>query len=204
MPDQDAVIAVTCESPNMQGEINLLWEYLLPAIKTDKMPGNSALLSILKQKLSALALPLPAPGEGSAVISHISGKTFALGPNDHHLETISFGFTDKTCNVTLVINSVRYNFSLGSGQWLNGETTLPGPNLLLLAKAHFASLPPPKVAGSYGWKDEKTLEMVLRYIESPHTETIICRFDDNRVSVNFHYSNEPNINQPELKGIVKE
>ena len=33
MPDQNAVIAVTANVRNMQREINLIWEYLLPALK---------------------------------------------------------------------------------------------------------------------------------------------------------------------------
>lgn len=32
LPDQDAVIAVTAELQDMQGEINLLWDYILPAL----------------------------------------------------------------------------------------------------------------------------------------------------------------------------
>lgn len=103
-----------------------------------------------------------------------------------------------------MINSANYNFSFGSGQWIPGETTLPGPDLLLHAKAHFVGLPPAKVTGSFGWKDENTLELVLRYIESPHTETISCTFDKNKVSVDFHYSNEPNNIKAELTGVVRD
>jgi len=202
MPDQDAVIAVTAETGDMQDEINLIWEYLLPAIKTDKLAENSALASNLKQRLSSLALPLPVTGNGSAIASHISGKTFALEPNDKHLETMNFQFKDNMCQVSMLIDSVRYNFSLGSGQWITSETTLHGPNLLLMAKAHFVGLPPAKVAGSYGWKDENTMVLVLRYIESPHTETIICKFDKNKVSVGFHFSNIPDDKEPELKGVL--
>lgn len=33
LPDQDAVIAVTANLPDMQGEINLIWEYILPALQ---------------------------------------------------------------------------------------------------------------------------------------------------------------------------
>ena len=33
MPDQNAVIAITAETTDMQDEINLVWKYLLPAIK---------------------------------------------------------------------------------------------------------------------------------------------------------------------------
>jgi CubicO group peptidase (beta-lactamase class C family) len=204
MPDQDAVIAVTAETGDMQDEINLIWEYLLPAIKTAKLTENTALSSNLKQKLSSLALPLPIAGNGSVVTSQISGKTFALGPNDRHLETMSLQFMESMCHLSMMIDSVRYNFSLGSGQWITGETTLHGPNLLLLAKAHFVGLPPSKVAGSFGWKDENTLELVLRYIESPHSETITCKFDKNKILVDFHYSNEPGNIHHELTGVVKD
>jgi hypothetical protein len=99
-----------------------------------------------------------------------------------------------------MIDNLPYQFSFGAGHWIGGETTLHGPNLLLPAKAHFSGLPPAKIAGSFGWKDNKTLELVLRYIESPHTETITCKFDNNTVAVGFRYSNEPDNIQHELKG----
>lgn len=204
LPEKDAVIAITSESPDMQSEINLVWDYLLPSIKTDDLAGNSTLAAALKQKLSALALPLPVSEKDSTVISQISGKTFTLEPNDKKVEKMKFQFMDKMCKVSMIINSAGYNFSFGSGQWITGETTLPGPNLLLRAKAHFVGLPPSKVAGSYGWKNGNTLELVLRYIESPHTETITCRFENKKISVDFHYSNEPGNIQPEITGVVKD
>jgi hypothetical protein len=204
MPDQDAVIAITAEAGDMQDEINLIWEYLLPAIKTDKLAENTDLSTALKQKLSSLALPIPVTGNGSSIVSQISGKSFTLEPNDKHLKTINFLFKDKICQVSMMADSARYDFSFGSGQWITGETTMRGPNLLLLAKAHFVGLPPVKVAGTFEWKDENTLEMVLRYIESPHTETITCKFDKNNVLVSMHYSNIPDNVQPELKGQIKE
>jgi len=202
MPDQDAVIAITAETGDMQDELNLVWEYLLPSIKTGTLPENNALSASLKQKLSSLALSLPAAKSNSSLVSGISGKTFALGTNEKH--TITFQFPDNTCKISMMIDTARYNFSFGSGQWITGETTLHGPNLLLQAKAHFVGLPPSKVAGSYTWKDEKTLELVLRFIESPHTETINCVFDKKSVSVAIHYSNEPGNVRHEFIGILKE
>lgn len=202
MPDQDAVIAITAETPDMQDEINLVWEYLLPAIKTDKLAENSALTATLKQRLSSLALPLSAAKSNSSLVTGISDKTYTLGTNEKH--TITFQFSDNSCKVSMMIDTARYNFSFGSGQWITGETTLQGPNLLLQAKAHFKGLPPSKIAGSYTWKDENTLELVLRFIESPHTETINCVFDKNTVQVAIHYSNEPGKIQNEFKGIRKD
>ncbi len=40
MPDEDAVIAITAETPDMQEEINLVWQYLLPAMHDGKLPVN--------------------------------------------------------------------------------------------------------------------------------------------------------------------
>ena len=39
-PGLDAVIAITEETPNMQDELNLVWDYLLPAFKKDKLPED--------------------------------------------------------------------------------------------------------------------------------------------------------------------
>lgn len=204
MADQDAVIAITCETPDMQNEINLVWQYLLPAIKTGKIDENPTLYTALKLKLSSLALPLPDAGNGINAGARISGKTFTLEPNDKHLEIIKFQFLNNSCNVVLTINSVPYNLSFGSQKWITGETTLHGPNLLSLAKAHFVGLPPALIAGTYSWKDENTLELVLRYIESPHTESIICKFDKNKILVVPEYSSLPRNIQPEIKGVSKD
>jgi CubicO group peptidase (beta-lactamase class C family) len=202
MPDKDAVIAITCETTDMQAELNLVWDYLLPAFKDEKLQGNSILTETLKKRLETLALTL-APVSKSSLSEKISGKTFILEPNDKNIEKINFRMSDRICKITLTVNSTAYNLSFGSGKWINGETSLPGPDLLLAAKAHFVGLPPSKVAGSFGWKDQNTLEIVLRYIESPHTETITCRFEKKNIGINFHYSNMPDQVFPELKGISK-
>src|SRR5581483_3360250 len=56
MPDQDVVIAITSESSNMQGEMNLVWEHLLPAIETRPIPQNKSAADELHEKLRNLSL----------------------------------------------------------------------------------------------------------------------------------------------------
>jgi hypothetical protein len=145
---------------------------------------------------------LPAKGTDSPLASDISEKTFTLEPNEKHIETLSFYFMEDMCHVTLKSDSTDYNLTFGAGHWITGETTRPQPNLLLSAKAHSGMLPTYKVAGCFAWKDNNTLELVLRYIESPHSETMICRFDKNKVSVDIQYSNDFGKKQPELKGKI--
>ena len=56
MPDQDAVIAITAQTAQMQTELDLVWEKLLPAFKPEPLPANAAEQEKLKQasaKLSA-------------------------------------------------------------------------------------------------------------------------------------------------------
>jgi hypothetical protein len=140
----------------------------------------------------------------SPVVSRISGRTFILDPNDKKIESIKFQFRDSICGLSLVINSKMYDLVFGAGHWAKGETSLQGPDLLTAALGHFVGLPPSKVAGNFEWKDGNTLELVLRYIESPHSESITCTFDNNKTSVVFKYSNQPGNIQAHLKGTIRE
>jgi hypothetical protein len=203
LPDQDAVIAITSETSDMQNELNLIWEYLLPAIKTEKLAENKALNTTLKQKLKSLKLPLAASGNSPAV-SRISGRTFAFETNEKLIESMKFQFNDSICGLSLVVDSKNYNLVFGAGHWAKGETTLPGPDLLMAAQGHFVGLPPSKIMGNFEWKDGNILELVLRYIESPHTMIITCTFDNNKTSVGFKYSNQPGNVEPPINGQIKD
>ena len=76
-----------------------------------------------------------------------------------------------------------YSFDFGSGNWAYGATTLRGPYLESSAQSYLTGLQPFQVAGRYGWQDANTLHLTLRYIESPHTQHMICHFDGDRIRV---------------------
>ena len=200
MPDEDAVIVVTAETSDMQDEINLIWKNLLPALHKEKLPLNKNMAATLKQKLAALALPPPAKSLASPIVTRISAAPFTIEPNDMHIENIAFQFKGHVCHVTLKTDAAVYTQALGLGTWEVGETNRRGPYLLSGAQANFVGLPPSKVAGSYRWNDENTLELVLRYVESPHTETIICHFDQTKISLDVHKSFDPANKTLTLKG----
>ena len=202
MPQQDAVIAITAESPDMQDELNLVWDYILPAMQPKKLPENAAAAANLAQKLSSLALPLPATAANPPRAAVIGGKTFAFRPNDRGLQSVSFQFEEGVCQVALAMEKSDYSLSFGAGTWIFGETTRLGPNLLMAARAHYAGLAPARIAGCYTWKDDKTLELTLRYIESPHTETLTCAFEKDKVLIAGRYSFAPDRELPVLKGEI--
>jgi CubicO group peptidase (beta-lactamase class C family) len=201
MPDQDAVVAITAETSDMQSELNLVWEYLLPAIQDEELPANETIKAALNQKLASLALPVPAREPNPQVVKDISGKTYTLQPNEKKIKSMFFHFMEDMCHLTLKTDDdVAYNLTFGAGNWQTGETARPGPYLVSGAKAALTGLPPFKVAGCYTWKDDHTLELTLRYIESPHTERITCHFDQKDITVNFISSFNPLARGPEIRG----
>ncbi len=54
MPDQDAVVAITADTGNMQGELNVIWEILWPAFQTHALPNDAAAHEKLKQRVAKL------------------------------------------------------------------------------------------------------------------------------------------------------
>ena len=54
MPDQDAVIAITAQTGNMQGELNAIWDNLLPAFQSEALPEDADTQEKLKQDCSNL------------------------------------------------------------------------------------------------------------------------------------------------------
>jgi len=200
MPDQDAVIAITSETPDMQDELNLVWKYLLPAMHPQVLPVDQAAEKNLKQHLGALGLP---PLSNSVIESTLS-KTFKVDKNELNINSISLKSNGKTCDFILSVDTAQYLFKLASGKWLPGQTKMQGPYLLLNAKEDFSILSPYKVEGSYGWKDSNTLQLKLRYIESPHTEIITLHFNDKQLTADIEYSFNYGSKKIELHGTQTE
>lgn len=203
LPEQDAVIAITAETPDMQEEINLVWEYLLPAMHKDQLPIKPENNAILRKKLSSLALPLPAK-TALPLTPGILNKTFLLEENEKHIQSLTFNFHGDLCDVKIVTDTAAYEITFGNGRWQKEQTTRHGPALTAAAKASFVGLPPYQVAAEYTWRDEYTLELVLRYIESPHTERMICHFNDNSISIDIENSFDYGKRKITLKGKLTE
>ena len=182
MPDLDAVVAITSETADMQDEMNMVWQYLLPAMQKNPLPAAPKEVAVLQQRLSALALPLPAGIANTPEEATVSGKTYSITPNASHITGLSFSFKEHRCQLSLKTDTATYQLVYGACKWAEGQTTLHGPHLTSPARASLTGLSPFKTVGSYHWKDAHTLELVLRFIESPHTQTIDCHFDQDQLT----------------------
>jgi hypothetical protein len=203
LPEQDAVIAIQAETPDMQSEINCLWDYLLPAIKKDKLPADQKSFYVLKDKLSSLAIT-PKTGSFSAFTANKNlNKYFILEPNENHFESLSLQINDSVCHFILNTGTDTYNLYYGAGFWKTAQTNKPGPSLVSRAQENWALLSPYKVASNFYWKDEQTLVMEMRYIESPHTEITTCHFDGNKITVYIERSFDYGSKKSVIKGVLK-
>ena len=182
----------------MQGELNLVWKHLLPAMKKDRLPANSNTYAALKNKLASLSLPLPAQGATSSKASTINRNTFSIEENPLHIKSVSFISSKNKLELVLKDDTASYTIAFSANSWHQGTTTKVGPYLLARAKARLTGLPPFKVAGHYSWKDQNTVTLTLRYIESPHTEKLICRINDNKLIIDVE--NSVNKMKVQLKG----
>ena len=199
MPEQDAVIAITSETSDMQGELNLVWKYLLPAMYTGALSRDNSAETNLRQHLAALSI---APLNNTVSANSTLNKTFSIDKNELNINSISLKSDGKICDIILGVDTAKYAFKFQSGKWLPGETKMQGPYLLLKAKEDFSFLSPYKVDGNYGWTDDHTLQLKLRYIESPHTETITCHFTDQGMDAEVAYSYDYGSKNIQLHGAL--
>jgi CubicO group peptidase (beta-lactamase class C family) len=176
LPEQAAVIAMTSENKNMQGQIDLVWKHLLPAFDLKAEPASA-----LRQKLAKLRLSPPAGAETSPSASRIAGKTYKLESNDLGLESVSFAFDEKRITFT----SGPHTIHCGLSTWQRGEAAFPGTPPSLAANSILKPPPPSKIAASAAWTDDNTLVMTWRYYETPHSDTLTCKFEGDSLTLTF-------------------
>jgi CubicO group peptidase (beta-lactamase class C family) len=186
LPEQDAVIAITSRTLDMQGLLNLVWEHLLPGLQDGAAPSDPNSMEHLRGRLAGLTLRTP---EGSLAWPPQLGKSmvYAIESNAMVIDQLT---------VSNVMNSVRLEFRIGSdthvvtsgvGQWHDGETELPGtpPEWTELVGVEASPKRPARIAAAGAWKDPDTFVMHWRYYETPHLDTVTLRFAGDRIEVDF-------------------
>jgi hypothetical protein len=175
LPEQDAVIVMTSENKNMQGQLDLVWKHLLPAMDA-AVPANADL-----SRLRKLQLGFPKGSESSPIADRINGKTFALEKNELGLTEIAFTQEADQWRFT----SGAHRVGCGLNSWHPGQAALPGTPPRLIAGGKPKEPTISKIAAHATWVDAATLQMTWRYIETPHHDRVTCRFDGDTVTMTF-------------------
>ena len=193
MPRQDAVVAITSGTKDMQGVMNLVWDKLLPAMKPSPLPSNDRARKKLQQTLAGLKGPLPQGAASSPLASKIAGTEFLFPENGQKLEALSLESEPKNGALTMVVrmNGRSQRVVCGSGAWEKGRLA-------------YANQPEQPVAAAGAWAAEDTYTGKLCFYESPTSVTLNLRFAGDQV----FYDAESNVGfgstkQPQLVGRAK-
>jgi hypothetical protein len=170
MPEQQAVLAITSAVDEMQGTLNLVWEYLLPAFEKAPLPAASSAQRTLLKRLSRLVHNPPTGISLPATANQVTGKKFVFKPNAQKISSVVFDFSEAGCVLTMQASRRKYRLTCQPGQWLAGEAPAFGrPSLPVLA--------------SGAWKSEDTYQVILRFIETPFYQTMDFRFAGDEVII---------------------
>ncbi|GHO90984.1 hypothetical protein KSF_010320 [Reticulibacter mediterranei] len=175
-PEQNAVLAMTSGTYDMQGILNAVWEHLLPGIKTEALPENAQETEALKERLAHLMLPLlPQTQEvESSISARISKRTIQFEPNKLHISEASFAFEADECIFTMRDDQgAEHVVRCGYTDWLPGES--------VVWKRHPSPSETFRVAACGAWADDHTFVMNWQYIETPFRYTITTDFGGDEV-----------------------
>jgi len=193
MPKQDAVVAITSGTRDMQAVMNLIWDKLLPAMQPTPLPADVESDRRLKDELAGLTLHQPQGAATSAMAAQASGRTYLFPANAQNIDALTMEF--KGNDATLVMRSLgqEYRIACGSGVWKRQRLAFnAGVDSWVAAPVE------QPVAASGAWTTDDTYTIKIAYYETPLAITFTCRFAGDRVlllnveySVNFGLTNPP-------------
>lgn len=181
LPEQNAVVALTSGSRDMQAELNLIWDHLLPAFLGDPLPEDATTQALLRERLASLTLMDHTPNTASPLAAEISGQPFDLEANDLGLQTLTLTFTDTGCVLDLAFDDATAALPCGLGTWAYAEPQA----LSQIATPGIFRPTSYKTAASGEWTYAATFVMHWYYYETPFSDTITLRFDDTAVSADL-------------------
>jgi CubicO group peptidase (beta-lactamase class C family)/acetyl esterase/lipase len=190
LPEQDAVIAITSGVRDMRAVLSLIWEKLLPAMKSSALASDDEAGQKLQQKLNGLTLRLP---ESTSEPAESSGRTYVFPTNDSKLEAITLARDAADGHETLItrVDGLEQRIACGRGKWHEGQVA-------------WGAMPRQPAATAGGWTNEAFTAKICFY-ETPFIVTIRLTFAGDELTVN----SESNVGfrqtkQPELVGKAAE
>lgn len=189
MPQQDAVLAITSGVGDMQAVLNMVWKHLLPAMKPEPLPEQSAKAGSLRRFLNGLTIRSPKGDPSSPMAPAVSGKTYRFAANDQKIESVTLECGADRSVLRIRDQRQEHRIACGhAGEWLRGRTSLDNPE-------------PRSVAASGAWTSADTFTARLCFYETPYIPTVTLQFAGDAVKYNFR----PNVGfgpveRPTLEG----
>ncbi|MGC8474335.1 MAG: serine hydrolase domain-containing protein, partial [Candidatus Dormibacteria bacterium] len=173
MPEQDAVVAITSGTGNLQGVLDCVWENVLPAMAAGGDAGQDAALADRLSDLT-LAPQTDRPGSGAT----LQGE-HRLEANPAGLESVSLAFSGELCRVTLLESGHARTVDCGFGHWRAG----------VVERA--AGQGPEPCAGLAAWEEDGSLRLDWYFVRTPFGRTLRVR----PVAAGVEVEHRPNVGE---------
>ncbi len=166
LPDQDAVVAITAATGDMQAILDAAWAELVPNYADDALHETAD--TSLTDRLGALHL---ATIGGAPTVSSEGPWTVTDESDGASIRSLTIGDGSTGSGWTLSVSDgdADYQAECGFGEWRRHETTL-------------ANGVPFTTAACGAWTDAHTFTAELAMINTPHRLTAICNVDAGTVT----------------------
>jgi CubicO group peptidase (beta-lactamase class C family) len=188
VPDKDAIIVMTANAQNTQKELDLVWKYLLPAIRDNKpLTSDNEAYNALKSKIESLTIvPSAVKSVASSFPAKITGKYVEFSDNSYGIQGIGFKFNEDIGELSIKRDNVNYSLKAGLDKWKYSSTFLtsllsaPRASVSKSIDAEYRIIQPViRLAASITWTDNNTLELTARFVEeSLGAEGFTCKFSE--------------------------
>ena len=170
LPEQDAVIAITSGTGNMQRVLDLVWDVLLPGLKKEALPADDAGAKKLKDKLAGLSIPIPKGAKDARIPTEAAKADYTFAANEQKVEKLALQLEGNGGQAILVstINGVERKMTCGAGEWRRGT----------MAFGTGAEQP---VAASGAWTADDTYTAKVVLTETPFIATLTFKFADGKL-----------------------
>jgi hypothetical protein len=180
MPEQDAVLVMTCESFDLQKSMNVAYQTILPALKNAALPENAIVHNNLKNELSKLELSVPKGNISSKLQSKYSDKFFKIEKNSFGITRIGFGLFEDG-GVLRIAEDENGNFKKIGFGWEKWKVNSPETKNYFPVNNRTAV--PSKIAATATWINDNTLQVNLKFVEGVHGDKLTFAFEDNKVTL---------------------
>ncbi len=170
MPRQDAVLAITAGTGDMQGILFSVWDKLLPGLGGSCTNDGQAGLDAM---LAGLSLPPAESGDSSPLAANIGGTCYKFEFRGTPFDA-KFDFDGDMLNIAVDVHGKQYMVKAGYGRHIynrleyenNGRTFAP-PFRFMIA---------PDFAASWAWNKNGALVVKFILTKYAYTETAEIKF----------------------------
>lgn len=171
LPQYDTVIAITSGTREMGSVMNLVWDRLVPALKTGTLPNDAGARQKLTAKLASLKLKTPSGTATSAAAQSAAGKRFTFEKNPQSIESIALEAPPAGGRVSLALRiaGTDQRLAVGHNNWEKGTLA--------------TTATPDAVAASGAWTTPDTYTVTVVRYRTPFATTYNLRFGGDQLFV---------------------